>query len=153
MTDAPRTRRDRWWADDRGSVAAELALITPLLTTLLVFVAVVVHRGVDARLRIDDAAHQAARAASVERGPVTAHAAARTTATRALADAGVACRAVTIDVDTGGVRPGGTVVVTLSCRVDFGDAPVLGLPGGRTLTSRAVEPVDTWRSAPTGSGT
>ena len=59
--------RRSWWREDRGSVISEIVLITPFLVILLVFVAVVVHRGVDARLRINDVAHQAARAASLER--------------------------------------------------------------------------------------
>jgi hypothetical protein len=42
-----------WWRADRGSVAAEVTIATPFLVMLLVFVAVVIHRGVDARLRLD----------------------------------------------------------------------------------------------------
>lgn len=70
----------RWWAAERGSVTAEAVLVTPLLVMLLLFVAVVVHRGVDARLRLDDAAHQAARAATLHRSTTTATSAARDTA-------------------------------------------------------------------------
>ncbi|OXM44138.1 pilus assembly protein TadE, partial [Amycolatopsis alba DSM 44262] len=51
-----------WWRAERGSVTAEAVLLTPVLVMLLVLLAVVVHRGVDARLRLDDAAHQGARA-------------------------------------------------------------------------------------------
>ncbi|HEX8864347.1 MAG TPA: TadE/TadG family type IV pilus assembly protein, partial [Lentzea sp.] len=72
--------RRAWWRDDRGSASAEVVLITPILILLLVFVAVVVHRGVDARLRLNDTAHQAARAASIERTGIRAAAQARSTA-------------------------------------------------------------------------
>ncbi|KOX19285.1 pilus assembly protein TadE [Saccharothrix sp. NRRL B-16348] len=113
---------------------------------LLVFVGVVAHRGVDARIRLDDAAHQAARAASIERTPAAATLAAQITATGALASAGVACRSVSVDTATGGLIPGGTVTVTVSCAVDFGDALILGVPVGKTLSSSAAEPVDVWRS-------
>lgn len=135
-----------WWHADRGSVAAEVAIATPFLIMLLVFVAVVIHRGVDARLRIDDAAHQAARAASLERTPATAVAAAQSAATSALSSAGVSCASVTTDTATGGMRPGGTVSVTVTCTVDFGDALILGVPGQKRLSANVIEPIDTWRA-------
>ena len=135
-----------WWRADRGSVAAEVTLVTPFLIMLLVFVAVVIHRGVDARLRIDDAAHEAARAASIERTPATATTAAQSTATSALSAAGVTCASLSVDTAVGGMRPGGTVSVTVTCAVDFGDALILGVPGQKRLSATAIEPVDTWRS-------
>lgn len=135
-----------WWRTDRGSVTAEVTIATPFLIMLLVFVAVVIHRGVDARLRLDDAAHQAARAASIERTTATATTAAQSTASRALSSAGVRCASLTVDTATGGMRPGGTVSVTVSCGVDFGDALILGVPGKKHLSATAVEPVDSWRS-------
>jgi Flp pilus assembly protein TadG len=127
-------------------VAAEVTIATPFLIMLLVFVAVVIHRGVDARLRLADAAHQAARAASIERTPPTAIAAAQSTASAALSSAGVTCESLTVDTATGGMQPGGAVSVTISCTVDFGDALILGVPGQKRLSATAVEPVDTWRS-------
>ena len=36
--------------------------------------------------------------------------------------------------------------MTVSCAVDFGDALILGVPGGKTLSATSVEPVDLWRS-------
>lgn len=134
-----------WWRADDGSVAAEVTIAAPFLVMLLVFVGVVIHRGVDARIRIDDAAHQAARAASIQRTPTAATAAARSTAADALSAAGVACRSLSVATSTGGLRPGGTVGVTVSCEVDFGDALILGVRGGRRLSAGAVEPVDRWR--------
>ncbi|WP_265590334.1 pilus assembly protein TadE [Saccharothrix syringae] len=135
-------------------MAAEVTLAAPFLVMLLVFVGVVVHRGVDARIRIDDAAHQAARAASIERIPAAAIVAARFTAANALSQAGVTCASLSVNTATGGLRPGGTVSVTVSCAVDFGDALILGVPGGKTLSATSVEPVDLWRSAlDTGSWT
>lgn len=127
-------------------MAAEVTIAVPFLVMLLVFVAVVIHRGVDARLRIEDAAHQAARAASIERTSAAAAAAAQSTGTSALSSAGVTCVSLTVDTATGGMRPGGTVSVTVSCAVDFGDALSLGVPGEKRLSATAVEPVDTWRS-------
>ncbi len=135
-----------WWRADDGSVAAEVTIAAPFLVMLLVFVGVVIHRGVDARIRIDDAAHQAARAATLERTATAAVAAAQSTAASALSSAGVACASLTVNTSTGGLRPGGAVSVTVSCAVDFGDALILGVPGGKTLSATSVEPVDLWRS-------
>lgn len=141
-----------WWREDRGSVATEITVITPLLIMLLVFIAVVIHRGVDARLRLDDAAHQAARAASLQRSAPAALSAARSTAQAALSSAGVVCRSVQVSADTAGLVPGGTVTVTVSCPVDVGDALILGVAGQRVVSATASEPVDTWRSITTGGG-
>lgn len=135
-----------WWRADTGSVAAEVTLLAPVLIMLLVFVAVVIHRGVDARLRLGDTAHQAARAASIERTAPAANTAARATATDALAAADVACAAWEVTVDTTDFRPGGTVVVTVSCTVDLSDALIVGVPGRVVLSATAVEPVDTYRA-------
>ncbi|MGH3991095.1 MAG: TadE/TadG family type IV pilus assembly protein [Pseudonocardiaceae bacterium] len=143
-----------WWRAEDGSVAAEVTIAAPFLIMLLVFVAVVIHRGVDARIRIDDAAHQAARAASMERTPAAATSAAQAIAASALASAGVVCRSLTVNTSTGGLRPGGTVTVTVSCDVDLGDALILGVPGRKRLSASAIEPVDVWRSTQTtGNGT
>src|SRR5438309_1192339 len=111
-------RRGRWvawWRADRGSVAAEVTLVTPFLIMLLVFVAVVIHRGVDARLRIDDAAHEAARAASIERSAPAAITAAQATASSALSTAGVVCESLGVDTDASGLVAGGAVTVTVTC--------------------------------------
>ncbi len=135
-----------WWRADDGSVAAEVTIVAPFLVMLLVFVGVVIHRGVDARIRIDDAAHQPARAASIERTSAAASSAAQSIAASALSSAGVSCVSLSVSTSTGGLRPGGTVSVTVSCAVDFGDALILGVPGGKTLSATSVEPVDLWRS-------
>lgn len=135
-----------WWRRDDGSATAEVTLAAPLLVMLLVVVGVVIHRGVDARIRIDDAAHQAARAASLQRAPAAAVAAARTTLVNALVAAGVACRHHEITTWTGGLRPGGTVSVTVTCDVDIGDALIPGLTATSRVSATAHEPVDQWRS-------
>ncbi|WP_039795087.1 TadE/TadG family type IV pilus assembly protein [Amycolatopsis alba] len=134
-----------WWRAERGSVTAEAVLLTPVLVMLLVLLAVVVHRGVDARLRLDDAAHQGARAATLHRSTTAATAAARDTAGSALNHAGVVCRDVTTTM-SGTLAPASAVTVQVRCTVDFGQAVLLGVPGGKTLVSSASEVVDTYRS-------
>ncbi len=130
-------------------MTVEAVLLAPVLVMLLVFFAVVVHRGVDARLRLDDAAHQAARAASLQRTRTAAVAAAQATVASALAHAGLVCRDATVSTTTSS-SPGSTVVVSVRCTVDFGQALVLGVPGSRTLSAQASEVVDTYRSQRTG---
>ncbi|WP_053208029.1 TadE/TadG family type IV pilus assembly protein [Jiangella muralis] len=137
---------------ETGSATVELTIATPLLVAVLVFVAVIVHRGVDARLRLDDAAHQAARAASLARSPVAATTAADTTATQALADAGIVCDHMTIATDTARFAPGGVVTVTVGCTVSHNDALFVGIPGHRQLTATFTSPVDTWRATTSADG-
>lgn len=140
-----------WWRAERGSVTAEAVLVAPILVALLVFVAVVCHRGVDARLRLDDAAHQAARAASLQRSASAAGTAARDTAGTALGAAGLVCRDVSA-ITTTTAAPGGTVTVAVSCAVDFGQALFLGIPGCTVLHATASEVIDTYRSTQTQPG-
>lgn len=135
-----------WWRRDDGTATTEITLAAPLLVMLLVVVGVVIHRGVDARIRIDDAAHQAARAASLQRSPIAAAAAARATLLNTLAAAGVACGHHEIATSTGSLRPGGTVSVTVTCDVDIGDALIPGLTATQRVSATAHEPVDQWRS-------
>ncbi|MEU7474343.1 TadE/TadG family type IV pilus assembly protein [Lentzea sp. NPDC042327] len=139
-----------WWRDQRGSAAAEMTLWAPVMVMAMVFVAVVVHRGVDARLRLNDVAHQAARAASIEHTTGRARAAATTIATKALAEAGVSCRDANVEV-VGDLQPGSAVTVTVSCTVDLNGADLLGVPASKRLSSIASEVVDTWRSARDGT--
>lgn len=126
---------------DRGSATVEMTLLTPLLVLMLVFVAVIVHRGVSVRLRLDAVVHQAARAASLERTSPLAESAARAVAIDALTDAGVACESFHVSTST----HAGTITVTLACSVDLTDAL---LPNIQTtsLTATAAEPIDVWRA-------
>ncbi|WP_020499952.1 TadE/TadG family type IV pilus assembly protein [Sciscionella marina] len=144
----PRLSWRRWWGHERGSVTAEAILLAPVLVMLLVFIAVVCHRGVDARLRLNDAAHQAARAASLEHSAPAASIAATRTAHAALAHAGLMCRNETTTTSTSRFVPSGAVTVTVGCTVDFGQALLLGAPGTTSLHARASEVIDTYRSQP-----
>lgn len=135
---------------DGGSVATEVVLLTPVLIAILMFVGVVIHRGVHSRLLVNSAAHHSARAATLARTPATAMSAANATATSTLVSGGVTCASFTVDVDLDSLRPGGNVTVTVSCDVDLSQALMLGVPSTRRLTARASEPIDTWRSIPDG---
>jgi Flp pilus assembly protein TadG len=136
--------------DQRGSAAAELTLLTPLLMLMLLFI-VLCGRLADAKLRLNDVAHQSARAATLARTPTQATADARATAEAALASAGITCQSLTLSTDTQGLRPGSTVTVTVSCNVGLSDLTLLGLPGSRTLESSFSSPIDVWRGTTTTS--
>jgi len=132
---------------DAGSSTVELAILTPLLVGLLLFV-VFCGRLVSAQLDLDAAAHGAARAASISRSVSGADADARRTALDTLAARGVTCRQPTITVDTGGLRPGGVVTVTVSCTVPLADLALISVPGTRVVSATSASPVDLWRGGP-----
>jgi Flp pilus assembly protein TadG len=141
--------RPRWRGvgGDRGSVAAELTLITPLLLILLLFV-ILAGRLAGTRLRLDDVAHQAARAASAARTTSAAERDARSTAQAALDAAGISCRDLQVTVDAAGLQPGTAVRATVACTVELGDLSLLSVPGTARLSSTFTSPVDVYRQAP-----
>ncbi|MFF9897727.1 TadE/TadG family type IV pilus assembly protein [Streptomyces longispororuber] len=130
---------------DAGSATVELVLVVPALLLMLWFL-VFCGRMTDARLRVEDAAHQAARAASLQRTASAADFQARTTAAAALGDAGITCRPLTVDA-SGSVQPGGTVTASVTCRVDLEGLALLQVPGTQTLEADFAAPVDVYRSS------
>lgn len=145
MNHAPDRQGDRRLPADteRGSATIELVLLIPVLLLMLWFVLICI-RLPDARLRVEDAAHQAARAASSARSPAAAEERARTTAAAALRDAGISCQSFTLD-SHGSMQPGSTVAVDLACTVGLSDLALLGVPGTTVLHARFAAPVDTYR--------
>ncbi|PZF86505.1 TadE/TadG family type IV pilus assembly protein [Jiangella anatolica] len=131
---------------ERGSATLELAVLAPGLLLLIALVALAGRHAI-ADGAIDQAAAEAARAASLQRTPSAGRDAATEVARAALADQGLSCLRTEIDVDVAGLRapPGrpGRVTVTVSCRLRVADLP-LRVPA-TTLTATAVSPVDTYR--------
>jgi Flp pilus assembly protein TadG len=76
---------------DAGSSTAELALATPVLMGILLFL-VLCGRLVSAQMDLDAAAGAAARSGSIARNETTARAEAERTARQTLAARGVTCR-------------------------------------------------------------
>jgi Flp pilus assembly protein TadG len=148
ITRSGRSRIRSLQSNERGSAAAELVLCTPLLILLLLFV-VFCGRVADTSERLNDVAHQAARAATLARTSGQAVASAQSTATEALASAGINCQSLSVSTDTQGLEPGSTVTVTVSCTVGLGDLTMLGLPGSRTFQSSFSSPVDVYRGTST----
>ena len=118
----------RCGADESGSVATELVLLTPLLILMLLFV-VALGRLAGARLDVDGAAAQAARAASIAHDPATATAMAQQTATAAVGSDDVTCAHLTVTTNTAQFAPGGSVAVTVTCTVGLSD--LTGPPAAR----------------------
>jgi len=121
-----------------------MAIITTPLVLILLFI-VTGGRYVTARAEVDAAARDGARAASIARTPDAAVAAARDTAAGSLDADGLACRSFDVTVDTATFVPGGAVTVEVRCTVWLSDVSLLRLPASRTITSRFVAPVDTYR--------
>lgn len=130
---------------EEGSVTAELVIVTPLLILFLLFV-VALGRLAGARIDVDGAAAQAARAASIAYSPEAAAAAAQETASSSLSSQRITCAHLQVAVDTADFVPGGTVAVTVSCAVNLSDLTGLHLPVTETLSNRFVEPIDAYRS-------
>ena len=147
-----RGRRRRWLGGDEGSAAAEIAIVTPLLVIMVLFM-VFLGRLTEARAVIADAAHQAARAASIATDPAAAQAQAQQAAATALAGRGLACQHFTVNVSLAGFRPGGTVRATITCTAAMSDLWLLRVPGSQTLTASFASVIDTYRGITvTGAG-
>lgn len=133
--------------EERGSATLELVVLTPVLVGLLLLV-VAAGRIVDARSTLVGAARSAARAATTARSPEQARRAA-TAITESRSRAGPHCGHLAIALDTSAFRAGGTVTATVTCTASLTDLVGLSLPGSRTLTASATEPLDTFtRVAP-----
>ena len=145
-----------------GSAAVEATLLVPGMVMVLLFV-VACGRLTHARLMLDDAAHQAARAASLTRSAGAARAVAASTARTALQPggrAGATCADLAVDVTftpptspsaagslpgAGGFVPGGQVSVTLTCSSDLSDVTGFGLPGTRRQQVTSTSAIDKYR--------
>jgi hypothetical protein len=99
---------------------------------------------------VANAAHEAARAASLVGAPQAAAKAATETAEANIAEGAVACRHLEVIVDTTDFGAGGQVTVTVSCEAGFGDIAMLAVPGSRTFVATAVEVIDTFRASTDG---
>ncbi len=139
----PTARRFDAW-DDRGSVAVEVAVLAPAFVFLLLLV-VFAGRVSEADANVRRATSEAARAASLRQHPTDAGTDAEAIAEANLSAAGVRCNTLTVDVDTDHFQPGGTVTVTVACTTSMADVTLLGVPGTRTFSARAVEVVDRHR--------
>lgn len=133
---------------DRGTMALELALLTPLLVAFIL-VLVGLGRVVEAQSQVDGAARDAARAASLSRTRPGANSAASDAAAQTLSDPGKKKRwcqgAPNTIVDFSQWRRGGQVSVTVNCKIDLSGLSLIGFHPTRTMTGTATAPIDTLR--------
>ncbi|MEH0424721.1 TadE family protein [Streptomyces sp. B21-083] len=143
-----RARWARRGRSDEGSAAIEAAIVLPSLIMFLCL-AIAGGRLVTSGSKIDAAAEDAAREASIHRTASAAQGGAQAAAAESLNDQGIKCASTSVTIDTGGlsvpVGQVGTVTVTVNCTVNLSDLLLPGVPGSRTLTSTAVSVVDQYR--------
>ncbi|MFK0223723.1 TadE/TadG family type IV pilus assembly protein [Streptomyces vinaceus] len=141
--------RRRTAGGDRGSETIAAAIVTPLLLILLCL-AIAGGRIVMAGAKVDAAAEDAARAASISRTYSSAQSEAVAAAARSLNDQGIHCTSTSTSIDTSGravpVGEVAAVTVTISCTVAMSDLLLPGAPGSKTMTSRFTSVVDAYRS-------
>ncbi|MEJ8655002.1 TadE/TadG family type IV pilus assembly protein [Streptomyces sp. MS1.AVA.4] len=133
---------------DEGSAAIEAAIIIP---SLIMFVCLAIAGGrlVMSGSKIDAAAEDAAREASIHRTAAAASDAAYAAAFESLKDQGIRCASSSVNVNASGLNvPVGqvaTVTVSVHCTVNLSDLLLPGVPGARTLESTATSVVDQYR--------
>lgn len=131
--------------DEQGAAALELVLVAPVILVMLLMV-IGLGRMANARQEVTAVAADAARAASLERNTSMSAAAAKDAAARSLADGGISCTGLDVDVDVSAYRPGGQVTVRVACTTLLSDVAMSGLPGKRVFTASSTVPIETYRS-------
>lgn len=133
---------------ERGSAALEIAVAVPLLM-VLVLLAAAGGRIAIAQGSVQQAAADAARAASIARTPGDASSTAQASAAATLSNQGLHCisNQVAVDVSGFGVAVGhaATVTATVSCSIRLSDLAIPGLPATKVLSASASSPLDTYR--------
>lgn len=129
---------------DRGSITVEVVIVTPVAILLLCLVAFV-GRTASAREQVNESARDAARAASFERDPLAAEAAAHDAAASSLTASDTRCARTDVQVDVTSFGPDGQVAVSVTCEIPLSDLGLLGITGTREVTARSVSVLDTYR--------
>jgi Flp pilus assembly protein TadG len=129
---------------ERGSLSLELTLLVPVLLVLMGFIAGAATLGA-ARSDVDDAAWEAARAASLTRSGIDAEPAAQQAVERRLAGERWSCTNRSVAVDLSRFQPGGAVTVVVSCGVRLSGAGLF-LSGAVQVRARAAEPLELYRA-------
>ncbi len=128
-------------------MAIEATIIIPALVVFVALV-IVLARDALAQQAVGASASHAARAASLERSPGAARAAAESAAGEALRDAGISCSSRGITVDTSGLSAAlgdpSSVAVTVTCVIEH-DVVLPGFPRERRISEMRISPVDTYR--------
>lgn len=140
--------RRRIHANDRGAETLELVIMTPVV---LLLIAVIIVGGMVtmAHQKVEHAAAEASRSASLARTISQASTSAKEAATSDLAAKGLDCVNLSISTDTSGfrTRPGVTATVrtTVTCDVSLDSLGLFGISGVRTIQHTSSSPIDTYR--------
>ncbi len=98
---------------------------------------------------VEEAARAAAREASIARTATQARSTAVTAGTATLADQGLTCQGMSVEVDLSGFGKAagtrGTVTAHVSCNVLLSDLLVPVLPGRMEIDAQIDSPIDTYR--------
>lgn len=142
------TTRSRHAAGDEGSLALELAILTPVLLLLLGLV-VYAGRMTGAHGGVEGASHDAARAASISRSSAAAQSQAQSTAAASLSAQGLHCNTLDVVVDdhefARSIGDPASVAVRVTCVVRLSDLGLPGVPGSRTVSATYTSPIDPYR--------
>lgn len=130
---------------ERGSAVISFVFLVPIMVMFLQLI-VLGGRLASTTADIQSAAHEAARQASLARGPGTADDVIRPIVDTALANKGVQCQSrwVILTPATNFVA-GGVVEVSVTCAVALSDLDLLQMPGSVTVTRLAREPIERYR--------
>lgn len=128
------------YADDRGSMAVEIVVLIPALLMVLLLV-VAFGRYVSAEGDVQAITRDAVRAATLERDPASALAAAQGVATASI-PASTTCQPITL---SGAFVAGGTLSATLDCEVSWSGLGFIGLSGTAHVRATSAAPLDTYR--------
>lgn len=126
--------------DERGSMAVEVVLMTPVLVAFLLLV-VAFGRYVAVQGDMEAAARDAAREASLQVSSGAASNAARKVVNDSLDD-GTDCTQISVG---GAWRPGGEVVVRMHCDISLSGLGLIGLPGSVGIDTESAVPLDPYR--------
>lgn len=134
--------------NERGSATLELVIVMPA-TLLLLLGIIMAGRLALAQQAVQSVAHDAARAASIERSSSTAQQSANKVANFSLASNGLSCASTNVSVTTEGftttVGNNATVQAQVTCVVTLADLTAPGIPGSVTITREAVSPIDRYK--------
>ena len=130
---------------DRGEAnALGLVLIAPVAVALAILI-LWIGRKVDTDAQVQAASAAAAQAAALQRSPLAAVAAARSTAALMLTDLQACSGGPAVSIDASQFRAGGEVTVVVSCSPQRSDL-ALSDPDGATFTASSTALIDPYRA-------
>lgn len=146
--------KERWTAlaarSDRGAGGESLELVMIAVgLVVVILIGIAAGRASLSSGRVDQSAAAGARAASLTRTATAAQVAASAAVNLSLNDAGLTCQNLQVRVDTSGFAapPGqpASVIVGVSCSVEWGDLGIPGWPGSKVYNASAASPLDVHR--------